>query len=194
MPLAQSKGTKIQCFPLIPQNWSDFENLFGLKGACGGCWCMWWRLKRAEFERQKGEGNRQAMKEIVFSGRTPGILLYHGKQPIAWCSVSPRENFPPLNSSRVLKPIDNAPVWSVVCLFVEKSWRRKGMSSLLLKAAIEFAKNHGASIVEGYPIDKRTKNYPDIFAATGLFSSFKELGFKECARRSATRPIMRISV
>jgi GNAT superfamily N-acetyltransferase len=194
MPIIQGYGAQIHYVPLTEQNWPDFEKLFGPKGACGGCWCMWWRLKQSEFDRQKGEGNRLAMKEIVFSGEIPGILLYQKKIPFAWCSISPRERFPRLNRSRVLNPVDNALVWSVVCLFVEKSWRRQGMTSLLLDAAVGFAGNHGASIVEGYPVDKKTNNYPDIFAATGFFSSFEKLGFKECARRSPTRPIMRFRI
>ncbi|GAG54829.1 unnamed protein product, partial [marine sediment metagenome] len=98
--------------PLIPERWTDFEALFGERGAVGGCWCMWWRIKRAEFEEQKGEGNRLAMKEIVESGEVPGILAYSDGKAVGWCSVAPRGQFPVLQRSRVLKPVDDTPVWS----------------------------------------------------------------------------------
>jgi GNAT superfamily N-acetyltransferase len=179
---------------LTPENWEDFENLFGPKGACAGCWCMWWRLKSSEFNKQKGVQNKQAMKEVVDSGEIPGIIAYYKDQPIAWCSSAPRENFSLLNRSRILKAIDDEPVWSVVCLFIKKEYRRKGVSSNLLKAAIKYARDRGAKIVEGYPIDTKTNKYPDVFAATGLYSIFIDIGFEECARRSETRPIMRLFI
>jgi GNAT superfamily N-acetyltransferase len=194
MHLNQKNNFTIQYRTLTPERWKDFENLFGPKGACAGCWCMWWRLKRSEFEKQKGSQNKQAMKEIVDSGEIPGILAYQNEQPIAWCSIAPRESFILLNRSRILKAIDEKPVWSAVCLFVKKESRRKGVSSDLLKAAIKYARGCGAKIIEGYPIDTQTNKYPDVFAATGLYSTFKEIGFEEYARRSATRPIMRIII
>jgi len=177
--------------PLTPENWRDFETLFGPKGACAGCWCMWWRLKRSEWEKQKGDRNKQAMHEIVRSGEIPGILAYRKDEPVAWCSIAPREAFPVLQRSRVLKPIDNKPVWAVVCFFVAKPFRRKGVTIRLLQAAIEHAGAHGAKIMEGYPIDTKNDHYPEAFAGTGLYSAFKKAGFEECARRSETRPIMR---
>ena len=188
----QRKNLTTQYRSLTPESWKDFENLFGPKGACAGCWCMWWRLKRSEFDKQKGEQNKQTMKEIVDSGEIPGIMVYHNDQPIAWCSIAPRENFSLLDRFRVLKAIDGEPVWSIVCLFVKKEYRRKGVSSDLLKTAIKYARECGAKIIEGYPIDTQTNKYPDVFAATGLYSTFKDIGFEECARRSKTRPIMRL--
>jgi len=83
----------LEFYPLKIERWGDFEKLFGKRGACGGCWCMWWRLKRSEFERQKGDGNKQAMKRIVASGEVPGIFAYAGGEAVAWCSVAPRENY-----------------------------------------------------------------------------------------------------
>jgi len=75
----------ITTHPLTPERWPDFETLFGPRGACGGCWCMWYRMKRSDFEKQKGEGNRQIMKNLVDSGEIPGILAYNDNQVIAWC-------------------------------------------------------------------------------------------------------------
>lgn len=177
--------------PVTPKRWQDLETLFGPRGACGGCWCMWWRLKRSQFEKQKGEGNRKALKNIVDSGEIPGLLAYADGQPIAWCSLGPRETYSALERSRILKRVDGKPVWSVVCFVVAKSFRHKGVSTALLKAAVEYAKEQGARIVEGYPVEPRKASMPDLFAYHGLASTFRRAGFVEVARRSETRPIMR---
>jgi GNAT superfamily N-acetyltransferase len=182
---------KLNFYPLTKNRWHDFEQLFGERGACGGCWCMWWRLKRSEFERQKGEGNKKSMKTLVESGEVPGLLAYSKGAPIAWCSVAPRESYPVLNRSRILKRVDDKPVWSVVCFFVEKNYRNKGLTGQLLKAAIEYVRKQGGKIIEGYPVEPKKDRYPAAFAWTGFASAFKKLGFVECARRSETRPIMR---
>lgn len=152
---------------------------------------MWWRLKRSQFEKQKGEENRKALKKIVDSGEIPGLLAYANGQPIAWCSVAPRETFPVLERSRTLKRIDDQPVWSVVCFFVAKPFRRKGLTVKLLRASLEYAKEHGARIVEGYPVEPKKTSIPDAFAFTGLVSVFRKARFVEVLRRSETRPIMR---
>ena len=152
---------------------------------------MWWRLKRSEFEKQKGEGNKRAMKKIITSGEVPGVLAYKDGQPVAWCSVGPREVFSALERSRILKRVDDKPVWSIVCFFVAKPFRKKGLTVQLLKAAVEYAKGQGASIVEGYPVEPKKEKTADVFAYTGLASAFRKAGFEEIARRSETRPFMR---
>ena len=155
---------------------------------------MWWRLSRSQFNKQKGVGNKKALKKIVASGEIPGILAYSNGEPIGWCSVAPRERFPVLERSRILKRIDEKPVWSVVCFFVAKPFRRKEVTIELLKAAIEYAKKCGAKIVEGYPVEPKKTKMPDVFAYTGLASAFRQAGFVEMLRRSDTRPIMRYFV
>jgi len=152
---------------------------------------MWWRLSRSQFNKEKGIRNKKALKKIVDSGEIPGILAYADGEPIGWCSVAPRETFPVLERSRILKRIDEKPVWSVVCFFVAKQFRQKGVTIELLKAAIEYAKKHRARIVEGYPIEPKKTKMPDVFANTGLASAFRKAGFVEVLRRSETRPIMR---
>jgi GNAT superfamily N-acetyltransferase len=176
---------------LTVKEWDDFEMLFGKRGACGGCWCMWFRCSRKEFEAHKGEKNRKAMKAIVSSGKVPGILAYTGGRPVGWCSVAPREDYPRLANSRILKPVDSRPVWSVVCLFIDKDYRRRGLSSMLLSAAVKYAGKNGGKIVEGYPVDPKEKKMPDAFAFHGTASAYLAAGFREVARRSERRPIMR---
>jgi len=185
---------RLACYPLTTERWDDFESLFGKNGACGGCWCMLWRLTRSEFEQNKGDGNRSAMKSVVESGDMPGILGYVGKEPVGWCAVAPREAYPALDRSRILKKIDDTPVWSVSCLFVHKEHRRQGVSVGLLNAAVDHVRRQGGQVVEGYPVEPRKDDMPAAFAWTGLASAFLAAGFTECARRSDTRPIMRIVI
>jgi len=187
----QSHIVHLDILPLTKKRWADFETLFGERGACGGCWCMLWRLTRKEFEQQKGKANREAMKAIVESGKKPGLLAYSGKQPVAWCSVAPRESFPALERSRILKIVDDQPVWSISCFFIHKDYRKQGLSVRILEAAVEYVRKQGGKIVEGYPIEPKKGKTADVFAWTGLASFFKKAGFVECERRSETRPIMR---
>jgi GNAT superfamily N-acetyltransferase len=176
---------------LTPSRWRDLETLFGERGACGGCWCMWWRMKRAEFKQGKGEKNRKVFKNIVACGEIPGIIAYCGDEPVGWCALAPREKYPVLENSLILAPIDGEPVWSVVCFFVSKPYRGRGITSQLLKAAVAYAKKQGARIVEGYPVDPKKGRMPDVFVYTGLEPAFRAAGFVEVLRRSKTRPIMR---
>jgi GNAT superfamily N-acetyltransferase len=177
--------------PLTYERWKDVENLFGKRGACGGCWCMHWRLSGREFEQKKGEGNRVALKRLVKGKAQTGIIAYDQKTPVGWVAFAPREQYPKLGTSRVLKEVDDKPVWSVVCFFIDKNYRRKGLTVELLKEAEKHARKNGARILEGYPIEPKTENYAPVFAFTGLASAFRKAGFTEAARRSETRPIMR---
>ena len=193
--------------PLTSNNWNDFVELFGDKGACGGCWCMTWRLKAAEYNKQKGEGNKKAMKELAKKA-SPGIVAYAGSKAVGWCAVAPRSQYTRLETSRILKPVDDKIVWSVSCFFIHKQYRQKGLSVQLLNAAVDFAISKGAKIIEGYPVEAKPpppgvhkqsegkersswRGLPDVFAWTGFSSIFIKAGFQEVERRSETRPIMR---
>jgi GNAT superfamily N-acetyltransferase len=188
-----SANSKLEFHPLTPERWHDFESLFGERGACGGCWCMWPRLARSQYETQKGARNKRAMKKLVDGGRTPGIIAYRDGRPIGWCSVAPREEFLRLERSRILKPVDGQPVWSVVCFFIAKEHRGGGLSASLLKVAIDFVRERGGRVVEGYPVEPQKKQ-ADAFMWTGPASAFVKAGFKEVERRSETRPIMRYAI
>jgi GNAT superfamily N-acetyltransferase len=177
--------------PLTPEYWQDFEKLFGPRGACGGCWCMYWRLTRTQYNEQQGEFNHRNMKALVDSGNVPGILAFSEHEPVGWCSIAPREEFPTLGRSRILKPVDELPVWSVVCFFIARKQRRQGLTVKLLNAAVEYARSKGARVIEGYPVEPKDGKAPDVFVYTGLLSAFTQAGFTEVARRSETRPIMR---
>lgn len=181
----------VEILPATPTRWEDLSRLFGPHGACAGCWCMWWRRSAAEWKRGKGVGNRRALKRLVDSGEPPGLIAYDAGVPVGWIALGPREAFPRLASSRSLKPVDDTPVWSAPCFFVAKSHRRRGLSARLLEAAAEHARRRGARMLEGYPVVSATGKMPDAFAWTGLPGAFEMAGFREVARPSASRRIMR---
>ena len=176
--------------PLIPERLRDLEKLFGPRGACAGCWCMWWKTTRREFEAGKGEGNREAMRRQVRAGVVPGVLAYDAEGPVGWCAVEPRSAYPRLARSRTLAPVDDEPVWAVPCFFVARRARHTGLTRELLAAAADHARGSGASVLEGYPVDPHGET-ADAWLYTGLASTFEREGFAEVARRSPTRPIVR---
>jgi GNAT superfamily N-acetyltransferase len=152
---------------------------------------MVWRLTSKDWQAGKGAANKRAFKSLVTGGERPGVLAYLGKEAIAWCAVAPRSSYSYLERSRVLRAIDEKPVWSISCLFVLKPYRRQGVSVALLRAVTELAKKRGAKLIEGYPSLPKMERIPDSFVWTGLPSAFKKAGFREVARRSPTRPIVR---
>lgn len=179
-------------YPLTIDRWNDFEQLFGPRGACAGCWCMYWKLPRKDFTAGQGDLNRLAQKKIVGSGRVPGLIAYVDGFPAGWLAVEPRENYPVLNNSRILKRIDELPVWSVTCFFVAKKFRNSGLTVELLNASIGYVAEQSGKVIEGYPVDPRSDNkMPPVFVYTGLLSAFIQTGFTEAGRRSEKRPIMR---
>ncbi len=180
--------------PVTASEWPDMQALFEQGHEYRGCWCMYWRIKRSEFDGQYGDRNKQAMGRIIQSGRVPGILAYLDGEPIGWCSVAPREHFPVLDRSRTLKRVDDQPVWSIVCFFVARPYRGQGLSKALVRAAIEYARESGARIVEAYPLIPEESKSPQYGVFMGLASTFRQLGFEEVARRSRMRPIMRYIV
>ena len=181
---------RFRVLPATAARWEDLLELFGPRGACGGCWCMYWRLPRSRYLAGKGDGNRRTLRRLVIQGPAPGLIGYRGDRPVAWCAIGPRESFPGLDRSRVLARVDDRPVWSITCLFVAKSERRAGLSIRMLREAARWARRQGARVVEGYPVETRTRQ-ADPFVWTGLAQGFRRAGFREVLRRSPVRPIMR---
>jgi GNAT superfamily N-acetyltransferase len=185
---------QLEFHPLTGERWSDFEKLFGKHGAYGGCWCMWWRVTRAAFEKQQGEGNKQTMKGIVNSGEVPGIIAYSDAEPVGWCSVAPRESYASLNRSRVLKRLDEKPVWSIVCFFIAREHRNRGLALELIKAAVEYVRRQGGMIVDAYPTQAKGNRMPPTSSFMGLPQMFEQAGFVECARPSKSKVVMRYNI
>lgn len=179
--------------PLTQKLWRDFELLLGQNGACGGCWCMYWKLRGKDFDENRGDAARQMQKSVVDAKIVPGLLAYSEGYPVGWIAIEPRSQYPKLAHSKVLKPMDDQEVWSVTCFFVEKKHRHKGIAVELLKAAVAHAKKNGAKIIEGYPVDTK-KEEPAPFAFTGTAAVFQHAGFAEVARNSPARPMFRFII
>jgi GNAT superfamily N-acetyltransferase len=185
--------TELSIKPIKRNLWTDFEELFGPNGACGGCWCMFWKLRGKAYDEARGYETRQMHKSIVDSGVATGLLAYLHGEVVGWIAVEPRESYPKLAHSRALKPVDDQPVWSVTCFFVAKRFRRLGITVELLRAAVEHVRKQGGEVVEGYPVETR-KDMPAPFIYTGTASAFEQAGFREVARRTPTRPIFRFFI
>ncbi len=184
-----NKVESIEFQPLIPDKWDDLEQLFGKKGAVGGCWCMYWRQTGVEFGQMRGEKNRLAFKSLVESGTVPGILAYQGSEPTGWCAIGPRESYSRLARTKVLAPVDTQPAWSITCFYIAQQHRRKGLMRSLLNAAIDWAGNNGARVIESYPFDPPSEIRSAAY--TGVVPVYIDTGFIEVMRRSPRRPIMR---
>ena len=186
---------ELEIHPLTPDRWDDLATLFDRPGDPKGCWCMFYRVRGREFDRLWGAGARAAFREVVDEGPPPGLLAYRDGVPVGWCAVAPREQFPRILNSPTIKPLDDDPgCWSIVCFYVVRGERRGGVAATLLKAAVAFAADQGATWVEGYPKDTEgaRKHANEMFV--GSMAMFAEAGFTEAGRRSPQRPIMRRKV
>jgi GNAT superfamily N-acetyltransferase len=176
---------------LSEKNWKAYEKLFGEKGACGGCWCMHFRLPNKEWESGKKNGaNKKKMFALVNQKKPTGVLAFYGDEAIAWAALGPRQDFEKLSRSRIHKPIDTKQVWSIPCTFIHKDYRNKGVSVALLKGVIELARKNKIEILEAYPTIPSGK-LPDAFAWIGLYKSFEKAGFEVVDQTSKNRPMVR---
>jgi ribosomal protein S18 acetylase RimI-like enzyme len=188
---------KLTVAPLTPDRWPDFEAVFKAKGCsvARGCWCMAYRISGARGPLPPGmtraQANRAALKALVDAGNPPGLIGYRGKVPVGWVSIGPREQYAKLKRSPVMKAVDEQPVWSVICFVVPAEYRGQGVARALLKGAVAYAKEHGATLVEAYPVDKPTRSKDDTMWV-GAKSMYDKAGFKEVARRKPHRPVVRI--
>jgi GNAT superfamily N-acetyltransferase len=188
----RGRGT-FQARPLSPATWRDLEELFGLPGGSivRGCWCMHYRLTgRASW--QPGQA-KQALCDLVNGGGVPGLVGYLNGSPVGWISLGPRPDYLRLRRSPIMKPVDDTEVWSVVCSYVAKPYRGRGVQHRLLAEAITFARDNGARVLEAYPVDKAGRSHDD-FMFFGSRSLYERAGFTEVARRSPTRVVMRLAL
>jgi GNAT superfamily N-acetyltransferase len=173
--------------PVTKERWSDLVGLFD-RPIVRTCFCMFYR--KTGSGTGVGQQNRRAMKALVDRGTVPGLIGYEDGAPVAWVSLGPRGDYAKLRRSPVMKPVDDRPVWSIVCFFVDRKVRGRGVSERMLKAAIDYARSRGARLLEAYPVDKDQPSHPD-FMFFGARSMFDRTGFREVARRTPTRPVMR---
>ncbi|HSM96755.1 MAG TPA: GNAT family N-acetyltransferase [Rhizomicrobium sp.] len=175
--------------PLTPQLWPQLEELFGDNGACGGCWCMFWRIGSA-YQKTPAAKNKVAFKAVVRKGPPPGLVAFDGDTAVGWVQVTPRTSLPGLDRSRMVARVDDVPVWSISCFYIRKGWRGKGVMTALIEGAVKFARKSKAPALEAYPV-KTTVKKSTTSIYTGVASSFEKAGFKTVAAHVAHRPIMR---
>lgn len=190
---AKTMSSTLSFKPLTPDLWEDLVDLFGPdRGANSGCWCMWWRLPRAEWNKKDRSGRKRAFKKLVMQGPPPGVLAFDGALAVGWCAIGPRDTLPALQRSRVAKAADPSDeAWFINCFYIRSGYRKAGLMRPLAAAAIELARARGAAIVEACPIDtQRELQWGEGFV--GLASVFQSLGFCEVARRTPQRPLLRL--
>jgi GNAT superfamily N-acetyltransferase len=189
--------------PLTPDRLADLAALFGQGGDPRFCWCSWYRVRSMDFGSATAEANRRVLERAVGTtgaeGRSPGLIAYRDGEAIGWVSLGPREDFERLQQSRVLGPLDDRPVWSIVCFVVAKHARGQGVARALLDAAIVYAAEHGATLLEAYPAETGGGRVSAAQAFKGTVPMFAAAGFEVVERRranraSAPRPIVRRSV
>jgi predicted GNAT family acetyltransferase len=185
---------KLEFAPLTVSNWASFETLMGEKGGCGNCWCMYFRLPYKTFQDNKPDGNKKLMKKLVNKGKPQGLIASMNKQPVGWIAMAPREDYLKLGNSRVFKPIDNKPVWSITCFFIKKELRHQGLSQQLIKGAIDFAKKKKIKTLEAYPAIPYAEKVPYPFLWVGVLSSFINNGFEIARQHSKSRAMVRIEL
>jgi GNAT superfamily N-acetyltransferase len=178
---------KLTVRPLTPELWPALEDLFGQQGPASRCWCMYWRIG-SEYRKRPPDANRAAFRELVRSGPPPGLLAFDGDLAVGWCQLTPRDALPWLDRAWRLKRVDDVPVWSLSCFYVRKGYRRRGVATALIAAALDAAKRAGAPALEAYPLDA---DLTPSASHTGYASTFARAGFKIVARHVPPRPIMR---
>lgn len=181
--------------PAKGSNWPAVEQLLGQKtGDVKGCWCMHFRLTRGELTDGEGAGNRAALKQLVDDGPPPGLVAFAGGEPVGWASIAPREQYARLQRSPITTPVDERPVWSLVCLFVPPKQRGKGVARALVRGAVDYAAGQGADVVEAYPVDDTLGKVTSDDAYHGVVSLLATEQFTEVARHVPKRPVMRRTI
>ncbi|MFM2354688.1 MAG: hypothetical protein RLZZ528_424 [Pseudomonadota bacterium] len=187
----------LRFLPLTPDLAGAFTDLFGLSGACYGCWCTYFRLRPATRAALDGDAKRDLMLARIAAGPPPGLLAFRDDQPIGWMQVGPRADVPEWNNpGRSSTPLPDAPaadpaVWAISCFFVRARERGRGLSGPFLRAAIAHARANDARVIEASPMD-RAKQSKSIGLFVGSTSTFLKAGFTEVARAKPGRPLVRL--
>jgi GNAT superfamily N-acetyltransferase len=189
--------------PLTPRRLAALAGLFGQGGDPKWCWCAYWRVRGRDWTNSTADENRAVLEAAVdglaADGRAPGLVAYRDGEAVGWVSLGPRPDYDRIVHSTVLAPVDDRPVWSIVCFVVGRRTRGQGVARALLEAAVAYAREHGAATLEAYPVDTTDGRVPAANAYRGTLSMFEAAGFTEVARRQANRtspprPIVRLEL
>lgn len=178
--------------PLTPERLPDLAALFGQGGDPKWCWCAYFRLRSVDFSTATTDSNRAVLEKATRGlaaeeGRAPGLIAYRDGEAVGWVSLGPRDDYARLRHSKVLGPIDDRPVWSIVCFVVARRARRQGIAHALLDAAVDYARDHGATLLEAYPTETHGERIPAANAYKGTLAMFERAGFEVATRRRANR-------
>jgi len=184
-------GHELEILPLTEKRLPDLAALFGQGADPKWCWCASFRVRSLDFTKADPAENRRVLERAVgttaAAGRAPGLVAYRGGEAVGWVSVGPRDDYERLQHSRVLAPVDDRPTWSIVCFVVGRRARRQGVAEALLDAAVRYAAEHGARLIEGYPVDTGGARIASANAYMGTLGMYQRAGFREVERRRANR-------
>jgi len=163
--------------PLTESRMEDFAAVVNPNHRQKHCWCLSHRLSTQEIRERGGEDRYEAMCSLAREKIAPGVIAYLGDQPVGWCSISPRAQIPKLENSKLIRPVDDLRVWSIICMVVRGGYRRRGVNRQMVLGALEYAKSLGAPAVEAYPVDPEGRM--DLtMAYVGTRKMFEEAGFE----------------
>jgi GNAT superfamily N-acetyltransferase len=177
----------VQFHPVTLERLPDLARFSMEHGKFRYCSCMRWRMASTQFQRSTKEERVAALETLVRTGTPVGVLAYVDKAPVGWCSIAPRETYTGLERYRALPRIDEQSVWSVVCFFVDRKFRRQGLTLGLLRAAVAYARNQGAKIVEGYPVEPGAR----LYTYMGSPATLLQAGFHKVTPKGQARQVMR---
>jgi GNAT superfamily N-acetyltransferase len=170
--------TSLVVEPLTAERFEALAALFKEGGDPRSCWCMFWRVRGRDFSGAKVPDLRGRLAALAAGPLAPGLVAFRGDRAVGWCSLGPREDFDRLERSRVIPRIDDKPVWSIVCFAVSKTARGEGVAGELLEAAVRWASEHGAKVLEAYPVDVEPGSTVNAESAyTGTVPMFVRAGF-----------------
>ena len=180
----------LEYHPVTPERLPDLARFSARHGKFRYCSCLRWRLTSSEYQHATKEQRVATLEDLIRQGMPVGVLAYQAGEPIGWCSIAPRETYRALERYRALPRLDGEPVWSVVCFFVDRLNRRQGVTRGLLRAAVEYARTQGATIIEGYPVEPGSR----LYTYMGSPETFRQAGFSEVTPAGQARQVMRLVV
>ena len=195
-----SEPPAIDVRPLTPKRFPDLASLFEEGGDPKWCWCTYFRTRGRDWSNSTAAGNRDELKALTKRDLAPGLVAYRDDRAVGWVSLAPREDYERLAKSKILAPVDDVPVWSIVCFVVSRRARGQGVAANLLDAAMEYARSHGATTLEAYPVEvAKGQRIPAANAFHGTLTMFERAGFTVVERRqwnatTPVRPIVRRSL
>lgn len=188
--------TGLEILPLTSARFEDLAVLFEEGGDPKWCWCAYFRFRGRDWTNATAADNRAALETLTQRDLAPGLVAYQGDRAVGWVSLGPREDYERLAYSKALAPVDDTPVWSIVCFVVSRHARGRGIAGAMLDAAVAFARDHGATMLEAYPVDTGGGRVPSATVYHGTLAMFERAGFEVVERRqwnatSPVRPIVR---